>query len=340
MSTLPEPVERLTSALEKLPGVREASVGLRRIDGIQLRALSLPGELGDLPHAALRRTGGGLKDEFLVTAELRFTQDHAGRVALEFLAWWVRDLSRSGEVIQMRPLALPPVAYGTQLGRTLKCAIELFVIAPEGDREPILAKLTELSESLEENLQDYAQAIANPTQAELTDFTSLERAAANEDASAQFRLAMCYAGGRDVEKNSQLACQWLERAAKWGHPDAMMHLGIRYQSGDGVGQDDAKAFEWFQKSAEAGHPMGMGCLAGAYQNGKGVPQDLGKAVEWFRRGAEQDNAPCQAELGECYELGKGVEVDLAEALRWYEAARENGLAAVQPAIDRVKQAMT
>ena len=152
MSTLPEPVRRLTKALESLAGVREVDIGLRALDGIGLRELSLPGEFGDLPHATIRRTGGGLPGESLVTAEIRFTQDHTGWVALEFLAWWVRDLSRSGEIVQMRPLALPPVAYGTQLGRTLRCVIELFAVAPDGDPEPILAKVAELADSLEAKL--------------------------------------------------------------------------------------------------------------------------------------------------------------------------------------------
>jgi TPR repeat protein len=274
-----------------------------------------------------------------VSAELRFTQDQAGWVALEFLAWWVRDLSRSGECIQMRPLALPPVAYGTQLGRTLNCVIELFLVTPEGNRAPILDKLARLADSLEGNLRDYANAIAHPTQAELKDMASLQRAAENDDASAQFRLALCYANGKGVEKSAPLACKWFSQAANWGHPDAMLQLGIRYEHGDGVARDSGTAFTWFLKSAEAGVPLGMGCVGGAYQTGKGVSKDLAKAVEWFRRGADLDNAVCQAELGECYELGKGVGANLAEALRWYQAALENGLEAVQPAIDRVKQAL-
>jgi hypothetical protein len=339
VSTLPEPVERFTNALKALAGVSEVSAGLRALDGMDLRVLTFPGEFGDLPHAAIRRTNGGLKDEFLVTAELRFTQDYTGWIALEFLAWWVRDLSRSGKVVQMRPLALPPVAYGTQLGRTLKCVIELFFVTPAGDRGPILAELTRLGKSLEDNLRDYARAIANPTQAECNDLESLKRVAENDDASAQFTLALRYSNGEGVDGDVQQACAWLKRAAGWGHPEAMLHLGIRHERGDGVDQDPAEAFKWYMKSAEAGVPLSMGCVAGAYQAGKGVQQDLVKAAQWFQRGAEQGNAPCQAELGECYELGKGVEMNLAEALRWYEAALDNGLRDVQPALDRVKQTL-
>jgi len=335
----PEPVQRFFNATKKLPGIREASIMLRKLEGIDLRDLSLPGVFGDLPHAALRRTNGGLKNEFLVTVELRFCQDHTGWVALEFLAWWVRDLSRSGEIVQMRPLALPPVAYGTQLGRTLKCAIEVFLVT-DGGIDPLDAKLSRLAESLEENLQDYANAIAKPTQAECKDIDSLRRSAEIDDSSAQYRLALCYANGQGVKKDGRAAFTWFERAAGWGHPDAMLNLGICYEKGDGVEADSVKAFEWFMKSAEAGVPLSMGCVASAYQTGKGVSMDLEKAVEWFRRGAHEGDAPCQAELGKCYELGKGVEVNLAEALCWYETALKNGLEAVQPAIDRVENGMS
>jgi tetratricopeptide (TPR) repeat protein len=339
MATLPESVRRLTKALESLPGVREVDVGMRDLDGIDLRELSLPGEFGDLPHAAIRRTRGGLKDESLMTFEVRFKQNHAGWVALEFLAWWVRDLSRAGELVQMRALALPPVAFGTQLGRTLKCVIELFAVAPDGDRRPVLAKVGELADSLEGNLEDYAKAIAHPTRAEFEDVDALKRGAENDDASAQFDLAMCYANGDGVKQNPERAFDWFRRAARLGHPDAMLQLGLRYEGGDGVDQDYDRAFKWYLKAAEAGVPLGNCCVAGAYQEGKGVEKDLAKAVEWYRRGADLDDAPSQAELGECYELGKGVKKDLAEALRWYEAALGNGLTDAEPAIARVKKAM-
>jgi hypothetical protein len=325
--------------LEKLPGVREATVGLRSLDGIDLRQLTLPGEFGDLPHATLRRTNGGRKDEFLVTAELRFAQDQVGWVALEFLAWWVRDLSRSGQFVQMLPLALPPVAFGTQLGRTLKCVIELFVTAPGQDRGPILAKVAELADSLEGNLRDYAKAIANPTQAEFKDLASLKRAAENDDCTAQFRLGMLYRNGKGVAQDPRAAFTWLDRAARWGHPEAMLHAGILYELGEGLDQDHGKAFEWYLKAAEAGVPLAMGCVGGTYERGKGVSRDLVKAAEWYRRGADQGDAPCQAELGECYEQGKGVETNLAEALRWYELALWNGLKPVEPAIERVRRAL-
>jgi len=288
---------------------------------------------------AIRRTNGGLKDESLVTLHLRFKQNHSGWVALEFLAWWVRDLSRSGELVQMRAVALPPKAFGTQLGRTLQCVIELFAVASGGDRGPVLEKIGKLADSLTDNLNDYEKEIANPTQAEFKDIESLKRGAENDDASAQYDLGMCYANGDGVKENLERAFDWFLRAAKLGHPDAMLQVGLRYDGGDGVDKDYARAFKWYTKASEAGVPLAFCCVVGAYQEGKGVEKDLAKAAEWYRRGADLDNAPSQAELGSCYEHGSGVKKDLAEALRWYEAALENGLTDVEPAIARVKKAM-
>src|SRR5690349_6529837 len=117
MSQYPAEVQEFHDALREVPGVLSADLAIRGLEVVDERTLSLPVEFGDLPHLTLRRTKGGLPNETLVTAKVRFTQDRRGWVAVEFLAWWVRDLSRSGTWVQMRPVALPPRAYGTQLGR-------------------------------------------------------------------------------------------------------------------------------------------------------------------------------------------------------------------------------
>ena len=98
----------------------------------------------------------------LVTATVWFDADSRGWVALEFLAWWVRDLSRGGQAVHMRPLALPPVGYGTQLGRTLKFAIEFFFINQGESLGPVLKKLGDLAESLEEQPADLRQGDRPP----------------------------------------------------------------------------------------------------------------------------------------------------------------------------------
>jgi len=95
MSAYPEPVQKLHDTLARLPGVRAVELTIQSLEKIGERQLSLPGEFGDLPQVAIRRTGGGLKGEVLVTARIQFRHHQEGWIALEFLAWWVRDLSRS-----------------------------------------------------------------------------------------------------------------------------------------------------------------------------------------------------------------------------------------------------
>lgn len=62
MSTLPEPVQPFADALKKLAGVRGVSIGLRALDGLRL-----PGEFGDLPHAAIRCTKRDYNEEKVAT---------------------------------------------------------------------------------------------------------------------------------------------------------------------------------------------------------------------------------------------------------------------------------
>src|SRR5262245_12389250 len=115
MSQFPKEVENFHKALQRLSAVQEVMTGLKGLADYTPDTYSLPGEFGDLPHALLRRTKGGLKNEAWANTEFELTHDKAGWLTLEFLAWWVRDLSRAGEQIQLRPMALPPKAYDVQL---------------------------------------------------------------------------------------------------------------------------------------------------------------------------------------------------------------------------------
>jgi hypothetical protein len=159
MAEYPAEVEAFHRAMRRLVAVREVTTGLKGLAGLGPETYSLPGEFGDLPHALLRRTGGGLADESWANTEFELTRDEAGWLTLEFLAWWVRDLSRSGQQIQLRPMALPPKAYEIQLGGTLKFIIDHFVICPAGDNQVALQMMQERADSLAGNLDDYADVL-------------------------------------------------------------------------------------------------------------------------------------------------------------------------------------
>ncbi len=166
MGELPAEVEAFHEAMQRLIAVRDVTTGLKALANFDPATYSFPGEFGDLPHALLRRTKGGLQDEAWANTEFQLSGDEAGWLTLEFLAWWVRDLSRAGRQVQLRPMALPPKAYQVQLGGTLKFIIDQFVICPEGDKGVALQMMQERADSLNGAIDSYAEVLgelARPT---------------------------------------------------------------------------------------------------------------------------------------------------------------------------------
>ncbi len=155
----PPEVETLHAALRRLVAVEEVTTGLKRLADYEPKTYSFPGEFGDLPHALLRRTAGGLADEMWAHTEFELTRDEAGWLTLEFLAWWARDLARGGEQVELRPMALPPRADEVQLGRTLKFILDHFIPCPGGDPAPALAAMQDRGESLARSIDLYADVL-------------------------------------------------------------------------------------------------------------------------------------------------------------------------------------
>jgi hypothetical protein len=153
---LPKEVARLTQAVKSVPGITEANLNKIDLAEIDVSDLSLPGAYGDLPAAALRRTKGGLPDELLLSIGFSISRDESGLKALEFLAWWTRDRARGGDNMQLRALALPPMAAGaTQLGQTLHFTIDWFYSNPSRDMSAVLKSVDETGASLEQATSIY-----------------------------------------------------------------------------------------------------------------------------------------------------------------------------------------
>jgi hypothetical protein len=159
---LPPQVQTLVDAISALPGVAGCFCFVKPLAGIESSSLSLPGEFGELPQAAIMRTNCGRENVILFQTEVIFDRSPEAGVSLEFLAWWVRDWARSGYEIQMRPTALPPKAYEIQLGRTLKFFIEMFLIEDGDSYGKTLKMANEMGESIASNFEDYGECFANP----------------------------------------------------------------------------------------------------------------------------------------------------------------------------------
>lgn len=105
----PDQIEAWHAAIARLQGVRDVCSGIQSVWGIKGEHLS-SFDFGELPHAVYRRTDGGLENETLIQTEFRLVPKSYSWRTLEFVAWWVRDQARGGELIQLRPFGLPPVA--------------------------------------------------------------------------------------------------------------------------------------------------------------------------------------------------------------------------------------
>lgn len=159
MADFPPEVEAFHQAMRQFVAVQEVYTGLKNLASFTPDTYSLPGEFGDLPHALLRRTDGGLENEAWAHTEFELSRDEVGWLTLEFLAWWVRDLSRSDCQIQLRPMALPPKAAEVQLGTTLKFIIDHFVIAKSPS--DALEMMQSRADSLSRCIETYSEVLKN-----------------------------------------------------------------------------------------------------------------------------------------------------------------------------------
>jgi hypothetical protein len=162
MPGYPAQVQALLDALSGLTAISDTRSTVRCLWGITPEALALV-DLGDFPHASIRWAGGGKQDEALAQFEFRLLPSGEGWRTLEFLAWWVRDQSRGGTNIQLRPNALPPTtAMGIQFGHTLKFTIDCFAIIKGDDLTPLLVTVQRLADSLKGEIEQYRSLLDDP----------------------------------------------------------------------------------------------------------------------------------------------------------------------------------
>ncbi len=167
----------------------------------------------------------------------------------------------------------------------------------------------------------------------------------------------------------------LEYAAEQGHAMAQWKLGRMYAEGEGVAQDDLKAFDYFRRIADRhaddnpdtpqarfvanafvalGHyylegipktqikrdpqraremfayaasyfrdPDAQYYLARLYLNGNGAPHDPRQAARWFGLSAQKGQCQAQAMLGAMLFAGDHVPRQAARGLMWLTLAKDS-----------------
>ncbi len=131
----------------------------------------------------------------------------------------------------------------------------------------------------------------DPGRADSFDLTSLQQAAADGNAIAEFQLATLDYVGIGVVQDYTGAADLLKQAALAGNAEAQCELGFLYQTGSfaqGPPPPDPKdALPWYQKSAAHGDAYGEFALAAMLQSGQGVTADPKQAAALFAAAAAQ-----------------------------------------------------
>jgi len=125
----------------------------------------------------------------------------------------------------------------------------------------------------------------------ITSFQLYQPKANQDDADAQFNLALLFKLGAGIPKDLKQAVYWYTKAAEQGHVNAQYNLGSLYLDGDGqeVPKDFKQAFYWLTKAAEQGCANAQYSLGDLCQYGGGeeVPRDYKQAYYWYTKAAEQ-----------------------------------------------------
>lgn len=164
-----------------------------------------------------------------------------------------------------------------------------------------------------------------PNLARRITFASLaKRSVYQKDGGSMNNLAVCYAKGVGVFKDSKRAFLWYKAASRAGCAYAMHSLGGCYYNGWGVAVNEKLAFRAFLQAAQHGHFAAACYLGLMYSYGEYVEKSQEKAFLWYRIGALHGDANSQYDLSKCLRYGEGCQVDRNFADLWLMIAAKNG----------------
>ncbi|MDQ9020612.1 sel1 repeat family protein [Acinetobacter sichuanensis] len=141
----------------------------------------------------------------------------------------------------------------------------------------------------------------------------LERAAQNNNADAQFELAMLIA----VEHPQHLAL--LQAAANNRHVQAMLCMAVHEQQKEQFGQ----ALQWLDLAKDADSARAYYLLAQMYGNGQGVEADPKQRVALLIKAAERGDVDAYFELYQAYSQGLGIRKNKKNAVKYLDLAKQN-----------------
>lgn len=170
-------------------------------------------------------------------------------------------------------------------------------------------------------------------------FAWFEKAAAQDQAIAQYYLARYYAVGQGCEQNEQLAFEYFKKAAEQGVVEAYISLASGYR--DAV--SESLAFTWLSNAASVAenyfsdamakniNPIFKEkfaeiyyCLADWYAQGKGTSQNDEQAFKYYKLASNHGENSALFVVGNWAAEGRGCEKDEELAFKAYKLAAERG----------------
>ncbi len=121
--------------------------------------------------------------------------------------------------------------------------------------------------------------------------THWEKAAANGDSGAAYRLAQEYFDAIVVERDLVKVITYLNQASADGDPRAMAELGDFYVDGNGVPQDLEKAAQLYLQAANKGWGHAMFNIATMYADGEGIEKNQIEAYKFYSLSQDRGFAP-------------------------------------------------
>jgi len=94
----------------------------------------------------------------------------------------------------------------------------------------------------------------------------------------------------------------LDEAAKQGDAKAQFNLAVRYAKGEGMPQNKKEAVYWYRQAAEQGFAVAQLALGMNYLTGNGVPKNEQTAYMWLLLARANGDAEIQSAVGEAIDL--------------------------------------
>ena len=155
-------------------------------------------------------------------------------------------------------------------------------------------------------------------------YSWLIKAAAQNQADAEYYIGEMYHKGNGLEQNIDNAVGWYIKAAQHGSRLAQYALGLLYEKGIEVSKNYDSAKKWYLLSAQQGFYRAQENLGDFYFDGLDGLVSYKQAFKWHFKAALRHSSYSQYVLGIMLMEGIGVKKDKDKALFWLHHAKKSG----------------